>query len=96
MAVKSTTKKETAPKKTVLSSAMVNNRIETNPKKMLGKPVIKGTRITVELLLRQLAQGLTVQEILKNYPHLKTEDIFAAIEYANLAVFQNGILAASR
>ena len=61
---------------------MVNNRIETNPKKMLGKPVIKGTRITVELLLRQLAQGLTVQEILKNYPHLKTEDIFAAIEYA--------------
>ena len=49
---------------------------------MLGKPVIKGTRITVELLLRQLAKGLTVQEILKNYPHLKTEDVFAAIEYA--------------
>ena len=57
---------------------MVNNRVEINPEKMLGKPVIKGTRITVELLLRQLAQGLTVQEILKNYPHLKTEDVLTA------------------
>ena len=43
------------------------NRIEVNPKVMVGKPVIKGTRITVELILRQLAQGITVKEILENY-----------------------------
>jgi uncharacterized protein (DUF433 family) len=58
------------------------NRITINPKVMVGKPVIKGTRITVELILRQLAQGITSEKILKNYPHLKREDIYAAIEYA--------------
>lgn len=58
------------------------NRIEINPEIMFGKPVIKGTRITVELILRQLAQGLAIQEILTNYPHLKRQDIQAAIEYA--------------
>lgn len=61
---------------------MLQNRIETNPKVMLGKPVIKGTRITVELLLRQFAQGLTAKDIIANYPHLKPEDIQAAIAYA--------------
>jgi len=49
----------------------MTNRIETNPKVMVGKPAIKGTRITVELILRQIAQGLTPQDILANYPHLK-------------------------
>lgn len=49
---------------------------------MAGKPVIKGTRITVDLILRQLAQGMTNDDILKNYPHLKKEDILAAIQYA--------------
>ncbi len=58
------------------------NRIEINPKIVVGKPVIKGTRITVELILRQLAQGITVKGMLKNYPHLKKEDIYAAIKYA--------------
>ncbi len=58
------------------------NRITINPKVMAGKPVIKGTRITVDLILRQLAQGLTIEEILDNYPHLKREDILAAIAYA--------------
>lgn len=49
---------------------------------MVGKPVIKGTRITVELILRLLAQGQMVNDILENYPHLKKDDILAAIEYA--------------
>lgn len=49
---------------------------------MLGKPVIKGTRITVELVLRQLAQGLESKTIIKNYPNLKIADVQAAIEYA--------------
>lgn len=58
------------------------NRIVIDPKVMTGKPVIKGTRITVELVLRLLAQGVTVENILENYPHLKRGDILAAIEYA--------------
>ena len=49
---------------------------------MVGKPIIKGTRITVELILRLLAQGQTVKEIIENYPHLDKRDIYAAIEYA--------------
>ena len=61
---------------------MINERIEANKETMTGKPVITGTRITVELVLRQLAQGLTQEEILANYPHLRTADIQAAIEYA--------------
>ena len=61
---------------------MKNNRIIINPKIMVGKPIIKGTRITVELVLRLLAQGQTVKEIIENYPHLDKHDIYAAIEYA--------------
>ncbi len=69
----------------------MNNRIETNQKVMLGKPVIKGTRITVELILRQLAQGLTAKDILLNYPHLTGEDIQAAIEYAAQLVQEESV-----
>jgi uncharacterized protein (DUF433 family) len=58
------------------------NRIIIDPKVMVGKPIIKGTRITVELILRLLAQGQTIEEILKAYPHLEKEDILAALEYA--------------
>ena len=61
----------------------LQNRIIVDPKIMVGKPVIKGTRITVELILRQLAQGLSVEKILENYPHLAKEDAFAAIAYAS-------------
>jgi len=57
-------------------------RIEVNPKVMVGKPVIKGTRIPVELILRLLAQGITVEELLEDYPHLTREDIQAALLYA--------------
>jgi uncharacterized protein (DUF433 family) len=59
-----------------------NDRIEINPEIMLGKPVIRGTRITVELILRDLAEGGTEQDILAAYPHLTAEDIKAAIAYA--------------
>ena len=57
-------------------------RIEVNPQIMVGKPIIKGTRITVEFLLEILAQGWTMEKILKNYPQLKKEDIKAALEYS--------------
>lgn len=58
------------------------NRIETNPKIMFGKPVIKGTRLTVEIILEKLAYGETENEILKEYPFLKKGDIKAALLYA--------------
>ena len=57
-------------------------RIEINPDIMFGKPVIKGTRITVEQILRKLAGGMTVEEIVTDHPHLKREDILAAQEFA--------------
>ena len=58
------------------------DRIEINPKVMLGKPVIRGTRITVELVLRKLGEGATHQELLEAHPHLTEHDIQAAITYA--------------
>ena len=67
------------------------NRIIIDPEIMVGKLVIKGTRITVELILRQLAQGMTIEELLKNYPHLIKEDIFAAIEYASELVTEENV-----
>lgn len=56
--------------------------VERNPKVMLGKPVIKGTRITVELILERLGEGSTPDDILRSYPHLKPEHIQAACAYA--------------
>lgn len=61
---------------------MVTDRIEMDPKVMLGKPVIRGTRITVELILRKLAEGATETELLDAYPRLTREDLQAAIGYA--------------
>ena len=61
------------------------NRIEINPDVMLGKPVIRGTRITAELILRKLSQNIAEEEILADYPKLKREDIQAAIAYAATA-----------
>lgn len=59
-----------------------HERIEINPDIMFGKPVIKNTRITVELVLRKLSGGITVEEIIADHPHLKREDILAAQEFA--------------
>ena len=57
-------------------------RIEINPRVMLGKPVVKGTRIPVELLLRRLAEGATVEDLLVSYPRLTADDVRAALAYA--------------
>jgi uncharacterized protein (DUF433 family) len=56
--------------------------IEINPKIMLGKPVIKGTRITVEHIISMLAQGISIDEILIEYNGLKKEEILACLRYA--------------
>jgi len=58
------------------------DRIKIDPNIMFGKPVIKGTRVTVEQILRKLAGGMTVEEIVTDHPHLKREDILAAQEFA--------------
>jgi len=58
------------------------DRIEINPKVMAGKPVIRGTRIAVELVLRKLAEGATEKALLDAYPSLSREDIKAALAYA--------------
>jgi len=59
------------------------DRIEINPKVMLGKPVIKGTRIPVYLILELYAGGYSSKKILKAYPTLTEEDLKAALGYAS-------------
>ena len=59
-----------------------HERITIDPNIMFGKPVIKNTRITVEQILRKLAGGMTIDEIIRDHPHLKKEDILAAQEFA--------------
>jgi uncharacterized protein (DUF433 family) len=56
--------------------------IESNPGVMLGKPVIRGTRITVELILEKLSAGATVEELLQAHPRLTREAVHAVIELA--------------
>ncbi|MDO8505737.1 MAG: DUF433 domain-containing protein [bacterium] len=69
-------------------------RIEANPKIMLGKPIIKGTRIPVSLVLNLLAHGYTFARVVETYPQLKEDDVRAAIEYASvLADFQEKVYA---
>ena len=60
----------------------IQDRIETRPGVMLGKPVIKGTRIPVELIVRKLGEGASIEDLLDGYPNIKREDIQAALIYA--------------
>jgi uncharacterized protein (DUF433 family) len=65
---------------------MTTERIEIDPTVMMGKPVIRGTRITVELILRKLAEGTSEFDLLEHYPHLTTEDVRAAVAYGAASV----------
>lgn len=58
-------------------------RIEINPKKLGGKPVIRGTRIAVEQILNILAVGVPIEEILQDFPQLTRDDVHAAVQYAS-------------
>ena len=60
----------------------IHERVESRPEIMLGKPVIKGTRIPVELIVRKLGEGASAENLLDGYPNLKKEDIQAALIYA--------------
>jgi uncharacterized protein (DUF433 family) len=61
---------------------MTHERIELNPDIMGGKPVIRGTRIPVEIVLRKLGAGMTPEQIIADHPRLTSEDIRAAQGFA--------------
>ena len=63
-------------------SGVVADRIEINPDVMFGKPVVRGTRIPVELVLRKLSEGATETDLLEAYPRLTREDIQASLAFA--------------
>jgi uncharacterized protein (DUF433 family) len=68
------------------------DRIEINPEVMLGKPVIRGTRIPIELILQKMSEGATEEDLLDAYPRLTKRDIQAALAYAALSLAHETIL----
>ena len=68
------------------------DRVTIDADVMQGKPVIRGTRITVDLLLRKLSEGATQADLLEAYPHLTGEDIRAALAYAADAISHEDIV----
>jgi len=66
-----------------MSDKELLNRISINPKIMVGKPVIRGTRLTVEYILNLLGHGTTINEILKEYEGIEPEDIQACLLFAS-------------
>jgi uncharacterized protein (DUF433 family) len=65
---------------------MDTNLIKTDPDVMMGKPVVAGTRVTVELILERLAAGETVEQLLESHPRLTRESVSAALAYAAQAI----------
>jgi uncharacterized protein (DUF433 family) len=61
----------------------IQKRISTDPNVLLGKPVITGTRISVELILKKMGEGADYNKILEMYPGLEMEDVLAALQYAS-------------
>jgi len=70
------------------------DRIVCDPEILGGKPVIKGTRISVEILLEWMASGATTQEIVDEYDHLTLEDVQQALRYAAASMHDNIVLQA--
>ena len=69
-----------------------HDRIEVNPEVVIGKPVIRGTRIKVELILRKLSEDATETDLLDAYPRLTQQDIQAALAYAANSLAHETIL----
>jgi uncharacterized protein (DUF433 family) len=67
-------------------------RVAVDAGVMLGKPTIRGTRITVELLLRKLADGESIQNLLDAYPRLEREDVLAALSYGAEAISREELI----
>lgn len=72
--------------KVVMDHKQLLNRIVVNPAVLVGKPVIKGTRVPVEAILKKLSQKIDVEEILRDFPRLTEDDVKAAILYAESLV----------
>lgn len=72
-----------------------NKYLESKSDVMLGKPVIKGTRITVELILRMLSEGASVEDILAAYPHLEAIHINAVLAYATDVIANETLIPAA-
>ena len=66
----------------IMKEQILSDRITVNPKVMVGKPTIRGLRITVEQILKALANGVSTQKLLEDYPELESEDIQAVLSYA--------------
>ena len=64
----------------------MKSRITFDPKILSGKPIVRGTRISVEFILELLSSGMGIDDIMKEYSHLKKEDILAAVSYAAKAL----------
>ena len=76
------------------TAAMAHPRISANPGVMMGKPCIKGTRITVELILRKLGAGRSFADLIEAYPHLTEDDLRAALAFAADYMQHETVLAA--
>lgn len=66
--------------------------ITRNPAILAGKPIIKGTRISIELLLKKMSEGATIENLLKGYPHLEAYQIYAALAYSSAVIGKEEIL----
>ena len=69
----------------------LNERIVIDPAILVGKPIIRGTRIAVEFVIELLGEGWSQEQILSNYPHLRAEDITACLRYAGSMMKQERV-----
>lgn len=69
------------------------NRLSSDPSVMLGKPVIKGTRITVELILERLGEGMSIEELIAATPNITKEDILACLSYSSDVISRESLIA---
>ncbi|MEJ5312195.1 MAG: DUF433 domain-containing protein [Anaerolineae bacterium] len=74
---------------------MVHERIAVDPHVMAGQPCIKGKRMPVAQILRELAAGMTINDIIDAHPHLTPEDVYAAIAYAADVVANEDVIVGS-
>lgn len=73
---------------------MTDTRVVRDPAVLMGKPCIKGTRISVEVLMRRLATGLSADEVAREFPEITREDVLAAAAYAADLLRHDGLAAA--
>lgn len=74
-----------------MNQHIIFDRITVDPKIMVGKPVIRGLRISVEQILKALARGISMKELLEEYPELEQEDIQAVLLYASELVSEERV-----